>query len=173
MRKPRASKMGAVKVRAYVGTQDCKFDSKAEYRYALWLEAEREAGRVDQWVHHPGKVTLHGVAGKPVVDMEPDFAVWTPDGTKEYHEVKGMPTAAWRIKRALFEQEYADRYVVIDASHPGDVVSGMLPRLFDDRRRFKSAARKERAAKRERKRARLSRADKNAERFLRNIGRRK
>lgn len=163
MKRPRASKMGAVKVRAYVGTQDCKFDSKAEYRYALWLEAEREAGRVYQWVHHPGRVDLHGRNGSVVATMEPDFAVWNPDGSREYHEVKGMPTAAWRIKRALFEDQYPTRYVVIDASHPGDVVSGMLPRLFDDRRRFK----------RERKRARLSRADKNAERFLRNIGRRK
>lgn len=151
--RPRRTKMGAVKVRAYVGTQDCKFDSKAEYRYALWLEAEREAGRVDQWVHHPGRVELHGKSGGVVATMEPDFAVWDVvadcyTAKKQYHEVKGMPTAAWRIKRALFEQEYPGTpYVVIDASHPGDVASGALPRLFDDRARYRRERKARRLAK--------------------------
>ena len=144
----RRTKMGSVRVRAYIGTQDCKFDSKAEYRYALWLEREREAERVDQWVHHPGRVTLLGPRGKPVATMEPDFVVWYPDGSVQYHEVKGMPTAAWRIKRALFEQQSSDAYVVIDAGHPGDVASGTPPRLFDDRGKYRKLAKARREAKR-------------------------
>ena len=57
-----------------------------------------------------------------------------------------MATAAWRIKRALLEQQEPDiRYVVIDAGWPDEKNGG--PRLFDDRRKNKSAARKARAAK--------------------------
>lgn len=142
----RRSKMGAVKVRAYVGTQDCFFDSKAEYRYALWLEREREAGRVDQWVHHPGGVELLGLQGHVVGVMEPDFEVWGPESRAEYHEVKGMPTASWRLKRALFEQQCPHiPYVVIDAGWPDEKNGG--PRLFDDRRKNRAAKKKARAEK--------------------------
>ena len=142
----RRNKMGAVKVGAMVGDQACRFDSKAEYRYALWLEGEKQAGRVDQWVHHPGRDALLGVAGEPVAWIEPDFSVMRAGGLHEYHEIKGMATAAWRIKRALLEQQEPDiRYVVIDAGWPDEKNGG--PRLFDDRRKNKSAARKARAAK--------------------------
>ena len=142
----RRSKHNAVKLRAYVGTQDCFFDSKAEYRYALWLESEREAGRVDQWVHHPEGVDLIGAQFGVVGHMEPDFSVWRPDGTHEYHEVKGMATAAWRLKRALLEQQRPETpYVVIDAGWPDEKNGG--PRLFDDRRKNRAAKKKARAAK--------------------------
>ena len=145
---PRRNKHNARKVTRVHNGVECRFDSQAEYRYALWLEREREAERVDQWVHHPGRVTLLGPRGKPVATMEPDFVVWYPDGSVQYHEVKGMPTAAWRIKRALFEQQSSDAYVVIDAGHPGDVASGTPPRLFDERGKYRKIAKARREAKR-------------------------
>lgn len=142
----RRSKMGAAKVGAMVGDQACRFDSKAEYRYALWLEGEKKAGRVATWRHHPGRVTLLGVQRKPVAWMEPDFSVWTSADDHEFHEVKGMATAAWRIKRALFEQQHPDTaYVVIDAGWPDEKNGG--PRLFDDRRKNKALRKKKRGAK--------------------------
>jgi len=150
----RKNKMGAKKVRAYVGCQDCKFDSQAEYKYALWLEREKQAGRILGWRHHPGRLTLLGAQKKPVAWMEPDFDVWMPasevsSAHKQYHEVKGMATAAWRIKRALFEQQHpAIPYVVIDAGHVDP------PLLFDDRRKRKAARKKARALKPVKKRGR-------------------
>ena len=65
----------------------------------------------------------------------------------EYHEVKGLATAAWRIKRALFEGEFKGtfRYVVIDAGWPDEKNGG--PRLFDDRRKNKAAKKKARRSK--------------------------
>ena len=145
------SKMGAKKVRAYVGVQDCKFDSQAEWKYALWLEREKQAGRVLDWRHHPGRVTLLGAQRKPVAWMEPDFSVWPAapepyNAYRQYHEVKGMATAAWRIKRALFEQQHPDTaYVVIDAGWPDEKNGG--PRLFDDRRKNKAAKKRARRSK--------------------------
>lgn len=144
----RRTKHNAVKLRAYIGTQDCKFDSKAEYRYALWLEREREAGRIDQWVHHPGPTPLIGQNGLCIALMEPDFAVWrSGDGCDyELHEVKGMATAAWRIKRKVLESMmHRPSYIVIDAGWPDEKNGG--PRLFDDRRKNRAAKKKARAAK--------------------------
>lgn len=133
----RRNKMGAKKVRAYVGNQDCKFDSQAEWKYALWLEGQVKAGLVDQWVHHPGRISLYGAHMRVVSHMEPDFAVWLPGNpVHEYHEVKGMATAAWRLKRALFEAVEDRPYVVIDAGHVNP------PLLFDDRRKRKAARKK-------------------------------
>ena len=139
------SKMGAVKVGAMVGDQACRFDSKAEYRYALWLEGEKKAGRIDQWVHHPGRDDLHGQDGSVVATMEPDFRVWLANGESETHEVRVMATAAWRIKRALFESEYVEPYVVIDAGWPDEKNGG--PRLFDDRGKNKAAKKRARRSK--------------------------
>ena len=139
----RRNKMGARKVTQYIGTQECHFDSLAERNYALWLEQERLAGRVDQWVHHPGRVRLFGLQGRLVASMEPDFSVWRADDAHEYHEVKGMATSGWRVKRALFEQQCPEiPYVVIDASHVNP------PLLFDDRRKRKAARKKARKEKR-------------------------
>lgn len=137
----RRTKHNARKCVEYVGTQECHFDSQAEYKYALWLEKERKAGRVDQWVHHPGRVTLYGLQARPVGTMEPDFSVWNPAGVHQYHEVKGMATAAWRLKRALLEQQHPQTaYVVVDAGQVDP------PRLFDDRRKRKAAKKRARVA---------------------------
>ena len=139
----RGNKMGARKVTQYIGTQECRFDSLAERNYALWLEQERLAGRVDQWVHHPGSVDLVGDNHVVVGTMQPDFAVWVPDGSRQYHEVKGMATAAWRLKRKLFEAMHSgNEYVVVDASHVNP------PLLFDDRRKRKAARKRARKEKR-------------------------
>ena len=142
----RSNKMGAVKVGAMVGDQACRFDSKAEYRYALWLEGEKQAGRIHSWVHHSGRMRLNGSDGKAVCWIEPDFRVTRSAGSiPEYHEVKGMATAAWRIKRELFKQDFAAKYVVIDAGWPDEKNGG--PRLFDDRRKNKALRKKKRGAK--------------------------
>ena len=142
----RRNKMGAVKVGAMVGDQACRFDSKAEYRYALWLEGEKKAGRVLYWLHHPRPFTLFGWAKKAVCEMQPDFSVVLASGAFELHEVKGMATAAWRLKRALLEQQLQNTaYVVIDAGWPDEKNGG--PRLFDDRRKNKAAQKRARRSK--------------------------
>lgn len=150
----RRNKMGAVKVGAMVGDQACRFDSKAEYRYALWLEGEKKAGRVDAWVHHPGGVMLlgyrlgfHSGGTFEVGLIEPDFMVWRGAASKpEYHEVKGMASPLWRWKRRMFEGQCPlIPYVVIDAGWPDEKNGG--PRLFDDRRKNKAAKKRARRSK--------------------------
>lgn len=130
------SKYGAKKVRATVGGQDCRFDSQAEWKYALWLEGERKARRIVSWEHHPEPVELTaGVHEAHVCTIAPDFLVVTRDD-RAYHEVKGFATAAWRFKRRLFEATRPEGYVVIDAQQVDP------PRLFDDRPRRKKRRRK-------------------------------
>ena len=74
--------------------------------------------------------------------LNPDFLVVTAQGDPEYHEVKGMATGLWRMKRRLLETLTAHTYVVIDAGR-GVCKTGMgEPELFDERPRRTKKRRK-------------------------------
>ena len=52
----------------------------------MWLESERQAGRIKNWAAH---VRVDLVANKvKVAFMKIDFKVIYPDGHHEWHEVK-------------------------------------------------------------------------------------
>lgn len=76
------------------------YASKAEARYARYLDTLQKAGEVRRWEAQV-RLTLK-VNGKKVCDMVPDFAVWLRNGDMEYREVKGHPTPTWRLKLKLF-----------------------------------------------------------------------
>ena len=142
--------MGARKVHEWVGGKECFFDSVAEYKYAHWLEGEKQANRIRDWWHHPDGFPLHAPTRngrKAVGTIEPDFRVEGCLGVVAFHEVKGMATALWRWKRRHFEAQYPlGRYVVIDAATCGSDE----PQLFDTRaarKRARKVARKARAKK--------------------------
>ena len=80
------------------------------------------------------------VKGHLIATMHPDFTI-TPirNGMAvEFHEVKGLATAKWRVERKLLAAQYPRlKYIVIDAGQPGGPNTGTEPRLFDDRPRRK------------------------------------
>jgi hypothetical protein len=76
------------------------YASKAEARYARYLDALVKAGEVRRW--EPQVRVALKVNGRKVCDMVPDFAVWTKSGDMEYREVKGHQTPVWRLKLKLF-----------------------------------------------------------------------
>ena len=139
---PRRNKHNARKVTRVHNGVECRFDSQAEAAYAAWLSFQQEIGNIRWWEHHPRGFPLHSFTGKrkkvKVATINPDFRVELARGIVEYHEVKGMATALWRLKRRMFEAEYPHvRYIVVDAGKPGDVVRGIAPELFDNRKRKK------------------------------------
>ena len=70
-----------------IGGQRVYFRSKAELHHAQWLQLMIAAGRVAKWEHEPEWFEFpiqHGTTR-----YLPDFRVTLPDGTVEYHEVKG------------------------------------------------------------------------------------
>ena len=142
VRTRRANKHNARKVTRVWHGVECRFDSQAEAAYAAWLDSRKD---VAWWEHHPKGFDLHVPSGTrkrvKVATINPDFLVELRNGLREYHEVKGMATALWRLKRRMFEAEYPHLpYIVIDAGKPGDAARGVAPGLFDDRKKRKRAA---------------------------------
>jgi hypothetical protein len=64
-----------------------------ERRYAEELERRRLAGEIEHWAFEPEKLRL-----APSTFYTPDFRVLMPDGSIEFHEVKGFVEAAGQIK---------------------------------------------------------------------------
>jgi hypothetical protein len=76
------------------------FRSRWEANYARWLEVLRERGSIAKWEHEPETFWFEGIK-RGTLSYLPDFRVTRPDGSIEYHEVKGWMTPRSRtaIKR--------------------------------------------------------------------------
>lgn len=134
----RANKHNANKHEAVVGGQSCHFDSLAEHRYAEWLERERKSKRVLSWEHHPEALWItDALTQAKLFRMAVDFWVKRHTGDVEWHEVKGMATPVWRLKRKLLEALTAHVYVVIDAGRGVCATGKGEPAPFDERPRRK------------------------------------
>ena len=132
----RKTKHNANRHEAVVGGQRCKFDSMAEHRYAEWLERERRAKRIKSWEHHPRGLVMGDVlTDVRLFTMNVDFMVKLVGGGVEWHEVKGMATAVWRLKRRIVEAMTLHDYRVIDAGRGVCATGTGEPALFDDRPR--------------------------------------
>jgi hypothetical protein len=81
--------------------KDRLYDNDTERAYAMHLEAERQAGRIEHWWPKPAKFRL-----AKSDFYEPDFMVQMPDGLICVHETKGfmMEDALQKIK--FFVQIY-------------------------------------------------------------------
>lgn len=109
-RKGRRSKYGAIRT-VYRGVE---YASRSEACYARHLDMLVKAGEVDEW-RAQVRVPLV-VKGVMVATIVPDFFVSFADGSSEYHEVKGVETAIWRLKRKLFTALFPNEvYKVVKA----------------------------------------------------------
>lgn len=80
--------------------QGRRYASKAEARYAATLHARKAAGEVLGWLE---QTPLHLPGG---IKYVLDFLVFEADGTCRAIEVKGMETAAYKIKAKLVAEAY-------------------------------------------------------------------
>ena len=64
-----------------------------EQRYAYRLETRRQQGEIKSFQFEPRKLTL-----APRTTYTPDFRVVMPDGSMEFHEVKGFWRDDARVK---------------------------------------------------------------------------
>lgn len=80
-----------------VGGKRVFFRSRAEYRYALYLEYLKQRGDIEDWFHE--KKTFHFPNQKQApVNYKPDFEVRHKGGILEYVEIKGHETGRDRSK---------------------------------------------------------------------------
>lgn len=67
--------------------------NKLEAAYALWLEAQKRAGRLQWWAYEPLSLRLAKGAS-----YCPDFVLLMADGSIEAHETKGHWREAARVR---------------------------------------------------------------------------
>jgi len=88
-------------------------DSKGEAGYCNDLALRVIAGDLAEYVIQK-RFELHGKNSKKVCNHYVDFLLTDFDGKQEVHEYKGVKTALWKLKKALFEHEYPNiPYIVI------------------------------------------------------------
>lgn len=108
--KPR-SKYGSVKTI----WRDEVYDSIKERNYAMWLESEKQAGRVLWWRRQvPIQITVNEI---DICKLLVDFLVGYPDGTQQYREIKSEATKTpiYRLKLKLLRATHPDiNYKIVD-----------------------------------------------------------
>lgn len=82
------------------------FDSIKEANYCEELDWLLKAGEISHY-DLQYKIDLRGLQDKHVCNYYVDFRVLLPDGSTEYHEVKGFETRLWQLKWKLTEQQLA------------------------------------------------------------------
>ena len=90
------NKYGAVKVRR--GGE--VYDSQAEAGYADVLELLKRGGVIADYMHHPPAVKF-----RSGIMWRVDYIVTPNTGVEYYVEVKGLPTADYRLKLELWRHE--------------------------------------------------------------------
>lgn len=84
------------------------FHSKREAEYYGQLKMMKRAGKIKDFKRQVS-FSLYAMCdyeSKKVCDHIVDFLVLTLDGKKEVHEVKGMETDVWKLKKKIFEANY-------------------------------------------------------------------
>lgn len=99
---PRNPRTNTVSNQAWheIGGKRSYYRSLWEYRYALYLQWQKERGEILEWEHEPDTFWFEEIR-RGVRSYLPDFKVWTLTGEVEYAEVKGWmdPKSATKIKR--------------------------------------------------------------------------
>lgn len=77
-------------------------DSQAERAYYVELDQRVQVGAILSWLFGPNVV----LQAKPLITYRPDAMVLLHDGTWQAVDVKGVQTAAFRIKAKLWQARY-------------------------------------------------------------------
>ena len=94
--------------------------NKTEKAYSLYLESERQAGRIERFWFEAIKLKI----ADGTCFYTPDFLVLLPDGTLELHEVKGSPAifaddAKVKVKSASTQYPFPVKVVYPRAKKSG------------------------------------------------------
>lgn len=81
------------------------YASRGEAGLAMELDLRVRAGDIARWQSQVAFV-LYGMRGRRICEHVVDFVVEHNDGSTEAIEFKGKELALWKIKRALFQDNY-------------------------------------------------------------------
>jgi hypothetical protein len=101
-----------------VGGKVCTFRSLLEYRYAVWLQLQKEQGIILEWWYEDPECLLQ-LSTKYFGNKKlylPDFTVQMLDKSYELHETKGYFSPKDYTKLFLATQQYKNPITLIFAS---------------------------------------------------------
>lgn len=88
-----------------------RFRSGWECNYARYLNFQIQSGLIDSWEYEPEVFVFPVKRGNKA--YRPDFRVTFPDGSHEWHEVKGWMDNDSRIKLKRFGIHYPEETLVL------------------------------------------------------------
>lgn len=95
-----------------VGSKTCTFRSKLEYRWAVWLQLQKEQGIILEWWYEDEVLELESRKFRDPIRYIPDFTIQTEDGY-EFHETKGWFTSKSATKMKLAATQYENPITLI------------------------------------------------------------
>lgn len=95
-----------------VGGKKIFFRSKWEINYAYYLEWLKDRGEIISWEFEPETFFFEGIR-QGHTSYLPDFKVHYPDGTHQWHEVKGFLDAGSKTKLSRFAKFFPDEKLVL------------------------------------------------------------
>ena len=100
-----------------IGGKKKFFRSRWEANYARYLQGLKERGEIVDWEHEPEVFWFKNIK-RGVVSYLPDFRVDRPDGSREYHEVKGWMDARSKTKLKRMAKYHPQVKLVVVGAKP-------------------------------------------------------
>lgn len=114
-----------------VGGQRCYFRSKAERRYATYLEWLRINFNIEKWEYEPKTFWFEGIR-RGVVSYKPDFKITKTPTSHYWVEVKGYMDAKSLTKIKRFNKYFPEESLIVVDSNWFKSNSPKLKHLIPD-----------------------------------------
>lgn len=111
-----------------IGQQKNFFRSRWEANYGRFLQFLLEKGEISKWEHEPETFWFEGIK-RGAVSYLPDFRVTFPDGSVEYHEVKGWMDDRSKTKIRRMAKYHPSVVLIVIDSKTYKTLSKQLGRL--------------------------------------------
>ena len=96
-----------IRCKAIIDGVEYHFLSKLEYRWAVYLQFQKETNLIVDWAYEDTNFEFTGEVRGPMTWLI-DFEVITNDGTTEYMECKGYPEGKDISKARRFKERWPD-----------------------------------------------------------------
>ena len=116
------------KVTKEVGGRTITFRSLLEYRWAVWLQLQKEQGIILDWWYEDETLELESPKFRDPILYIPDFTIQTQNGY-EFMETKGWFTSKSAAKIKLAATQYENPITLIFANKPNRVQYNRARRL--------------------------------------------
>lgn len=109
-------KLNNVRTKLELGGFHYSFKSKAEARFAAYLDWLLGLGELSSWSYEPREFWFPGIK-RGAVSYKPDFLAVDRSGVATWYEVKGYMDARSKTKLKRFSKHFPDeKLIVIDSA---------------------------------------------------------